>query len=220
MDTMFNTLLQLPLFQGLATEDLTAILGKTKLHFTKHKPDDVIVNGGTMCDRLVFILKGEVAAQTTSPDHSYSFTEYFQAPYLIEPQSLFGMATRFVSTYTANEETHVVSIGKDLAKSELFNYDICRINYMNLISNRAQNLSKRIWINPENDAEQRIIHFIQMLQERPVGSKILKIRMEDLAKIMNDTRTNVSKTLNSMQDKGMIELHRGGIYIPDATVLE
>ena len=33
METMFDTLLQLPLFQGLAQEDFTCILEKVKLHF-------------------------------------------------------------------------------------------------------------------------------------------------------------------------------------------
>ena len=29
--------------------------------------------------------------------------------------------------------------------SELFKYDIFRLNYMNIISNRAQSLSNRLW---------------------------------------------------------------------------
>ena len=40
--------------------------------------------------------------------------------------------------------------------------------------------------------------------------------MEDLATIVNDSRNNVSKTLNQMQDKGLLELHRGEIAIPEA----
>ena len=32
---MFDTLLQLPLFQGLCHEDFTSILDKVKLHFIK-----------------------------------------------------------------------------------------------------------------------------------------------------------------------------------------
>ena len=46
MNTMFDTLLQLPLFQGLAQEDFTNILGKVKLSFTKHKAGEVIVKAG------------------------------------------------------------------------------------------------------------------------------------------------------------------------------
>jgi hypothetical protein len=32
--TMYDTLLQLPLFQGLCKNDFTNIIGKVKLHFT------------------------------------------------------------------------------------------------------------------------------------------------------------------------------------------
>lgn len=59
METMFDTLLQLPLFQGLCHEDFTNILEKVKLHFTKHKAGDVIVKSGTPCDKLIFLLKGK-----------------------------------------------------------------------------------------------------------------------------------------------------------------
>ena len=44
---MYDTLLQLPLFQGLAHEDFTNILGKVKLHFTKHKAGETLVKKGT-----------------------------------------------------------------------------------------------------------------------------------------------------------------------------
>ena len=160
MNTMFDTLLQLPLFQGLAQEDFTNILGKVKLNFTKHKAGEVIVKAGDTCSQLIFVLKGEISSCTSSANTSYSFTEYFQAPYVIEPQSLFGMSTSYVSTYTAQTETHTVSISKAFVMSELFKYDIFRLNYMNIISNRTQMLHNRLWAVFGNSPESRIIHFI------------------------------------------------------------
>lgn len=219
MNTMFDTLLQLPLFQGLAREDLTSILGKVKLHFTKHKAGEIILEADSPCDRLMFILKGEVAASTSSADNSYSFTEHFQAPYLIEPQSMFGMNTAYVSTYVAHNEVHTVSINKAFVLSELFKYEIFRINYMNIISNRAQNLNSRFWEKNADSLEKRISCFVLSHIERPTGEKALKIKMEELAQIINDTRMGVSKTLNNMQQKGVLELHRGEIVIPDAAKL-
>ena len=195
MNTMFDTLLQLPLFQGLAQEDFTNILGKVKLSFTKHKAGEVIANT------------------------SYSFTEYFQAPYVIEPQSLFGMSTSYVSAYTAQTETHTVSISKAFVMSELFKYDIFRLNYMNIISNRAQSLNSRLWAESTDNLEKRIGNFILTHIERPSGRKILKIKMEELAQVVNDTRMGVSRALNSMQEKGLLELHRGEMMIPDAEKL-
>lgn len=214
MDTMFDTLLQLPLFQGLAEEDLTGILGKVKLHFTRHKAGETILKAGAPCEGLVFILKGEVALSTSSTDSSYSFTEYFQAPYVIEPQSLFGMNTKYVSTYVADGGVRVVSIGKVFVLNELFKYEIFRLNYMNIISNRAQNLNNRFWGKTAGRAEQRISGFILDHVERPTGEKILKIKMEKLAQVVSDTRIGVSKALNSMQEAGLLELHRGEIIIP------
>lgn len=52
---MYDTLLQLPLFQGLAHEDFTNILGKVKLHFTKHKVGETLVKKGTTCGQLIFL---------------------------------------------------------------------------------------------------------------------------------------------------------------------
>ena len=213
---MFDTLLQLPLFQGLAQQDFTNILGKVKLDFTKHKAGEVIVRAGAPCNQLIFVLKGEISSCTSFADTSYSFTEYLQTPCVIEPQSLFGMNTSYVSTYTAQTETHTVSISKAFVMSELFRYDIFRLNYMNIISNRAQNLHNRLWSQAADNLEKRIGHFILTHVERPTGRKSVKIKMEELAQVVNDTRMGISRALNSMEEKGLIELHRGEMLIPDA----
>jgi CRP-like cAMP-binding protein len=215
METMYDTLLQLPLFQGLAHEDFTSILGKVKLHFTKHKAGEILVKKGTACVQLVFILNGEIASSTSSTDNSYTFTEFFQAPYLIEPQSLFGMNTSYVSTHVAHTEVHTVTISKAFVMNDLFRYEIFRLNYMNIISNRAQTCYNRLWTEVPERLEARITDFILSHIERPSGEKILKIKMEELANAINDTRLNVSKALNGMQENGLLELHRGEIVIPD-----
>ena len=219
---MFDTLLQLPLFQGLGQEDLTHILGKVKFHFAKHKDHTLLAQSLTPCRQLLFLLKGEVTATTISSNGLYNVTEYFQAPYLIEPQSLFGMDTHYVATYHSCGEAHTVTIDKSFAMNELFKYDIFCLNYLNILSNRAQVLNRRVWNHNYHSisSEERILRFIRLHLERPsAGRKEIKIRMEDLAQIVNDTRTGISKTLNNMQLQGKIELRRGEIIIPDAALL-
>ena len=55
--------------------------------------------------------------------------------------------------------------------------------------------------------------------EKPQGEKVFKVKMDDLARCLDDTRLNISKTLNELQDSGLIELHRKEILIPDAQKL-
>ena len=85
---MYDTLLQLPLFQGLCKNDFTNIIGKVKLHFRKYNADDIIVEQGAPCTQLIFLLNGEIISQTTDNRHSYALFETFGSPFVIEPYSL------------------------------------------------------------------------------------------------------------------------------------
>lgn len=219
METMFDTLLQLPLFQGLCHEDFTSILDKVKLHFVKHKAGETIIESGSPCRQLCFLLKGKISVVTASRGNIYTVIEQMEAPYLLEPQALFGMNTRYVSGYVAHTEVHTVSISKAFVLSDLFGYEIFRLNYMNIISNRAQNLYSHLWGEPLPDLKEKIIRFFLLHCEKAQGEKVFKIKMDDFARYLGNTRLNTSKALNELQDEGLLELRRKEILIPDARKL-
>lgn len=217
---MYGTLLQLPLFQGLAKNDFTSILDKVKIHFLKRKAGDTVALGGEDCRELVFLLNGSLVSKTSDRDELYTFYEAINAPFLIEPYSLFGWSTKYVSTYTALTACNLVTIEKAYLLSELNNYEIIRLNYLNILSNRAQNLHDRLWTNLPESLHDRIVEFILLHSYVPGGEKRLKIKMDDLAKLLSSTRIRVSKALNEMQDKHWLTLHRGEIRIPDISLLK
>lgn len=217
---MYDTLLQLPLFQGLAKNDFTSILDKVKIHFLKRKAGDTVALGGEDCRELVFLLNGSLVSKTSDRDELYTFYEAINAPFLIEPYSLFGWSTKYVSTYTALTACNLVTIEKAYLLSELNNYEIIRLNYLNILSNRAQNLHDRLWTNLPESLHDRIVEFILLHSYVPGGENRLKIKMDDLAKLLSSTRIRVSKALNEMQDKHWLTLHRGEIRIPDISLLK
>ncbi len=217
---MYDTLLQLPLFQGLAKNDFTSILDKVKIHFLKRKAGDTVALGGEDCRELVFLLNGSLVSKTSDRDELYTFYEAINAPFLIEPYSLFGWSTKYVSTYTALTACNLVTIEKAYLLSELNNYEIIRLNYLNILSNRAQNLHDRLWTNLPESLHDRIVECILLHSYVPGGEKRLKIKMDDLAKLLSSTRIRVSKALNEMQDKHWLTLHRGEIRIPDISLLK
>lgn len=133
---------------------------------------------------------------------------------------MFGMYTNYSATHTvADSEVHAVSISKAFVLKELWRYDIFRLNYCNIVCNRVQSLKARLWLPSPDDTEGRIAYFICQHCEYNKGKKILKIKMDDLARIINETRLAVSKTLNKMQEDGWIELHRGEIVVPQLELL-
>ena len=211
---MYDNLLQLPLFQGMRKEDFTTILERVKFHFISYKPNDSIIIQRTRCEQLFFLLNGSILAHTADKEHNYALSEVFKAPYIIEPYSLFGMDTCFKATYQANEEAKLLSIDKQFIYNELNNYEIFRLNYLNMLSNRCQTASQKLWNGHIGTLEEKFASFLLNRCQRADGEKYLQITMEDLSNLINETRINVSRMLNDLQQKGLLQLKRKEIYIP------
>ncbi|MBR3984699.1 MAG: Crp/Fnr family transcriptional regulator [Bacteroidaceae bacterium] len=206
--TMYDTLLQIPPFQGMSRSELSAIIEKVKFNFMKFADKEVIFHQGERCDKLAFFLSGKLASETAAPCERFRFVETHDQPMIIEPHSLFGKNPSYKSTYTAQGEVAMLTIDKRYFYSVLDKYEIFRMNFFNLLSNRAELLYNRIWSITPQELEGRLIHFIHSLCTNLQGAKVLHVKMEDLALLLDDTRLNVSNVLNKWQEEGIIEMHR------------
>lgn len=212
--TMYDHLLLLPLFQGLSKNDLTSIIEKVKLHFRVYQEGEVILQQEAPCRQLCFLLKGEIVAQTQSKDKDYTLSEVLKGPYTIEIQSLFGMHTHYTATYIAQTQVHILTIDKSFIFSELNNHEIFQLNYLNILSNRSQVLYQKMWATYTGTLQEKFVQFIALRSQSQEGAKTLQITMEDLATLIDETRINLSRLLNSLQDKGLVQLRRKEIFIP------
>lgn len=220
MNTMYETLLHMPLFQGLGTDEITQIIGKVELHFTKHKQGETLIKSGETCDKLTFLLKGELIMESKSFDNNFVLKEYMAAPMLIEPYSLSGVTTKYVSTYVAESDVNLISIDKVFILTELDKYDVFRLNYRNIVCNRAQILYDKLWQTSMSCVEVKLVDFFLKHCEKGIGRKVLKMRMEDFAVMIGETRASVSKCLNQLEESKLVILRRGEIEIPDLYLLK
>lgn len=211
---MYDNLLRLPYFQGMSKDEITSILDKVAFEFQNLSDGDTICNIGDQCDRFIVVTNGEALSTIVAPDSTYSISEEIEAPYAIEPYSLFGQNTTFKRKYTAKGNCTILVIDKQYLFSEFTKYEIFTINLLNLISRRAQMQSYAIWNYTPSSIKGRIIQFIGMRCNSINGSKMVQIKMERLAGILCETRLNVSKALNELQDEGYIVLHRKEIVVP------
>ena len=88
------------------------------------------------------------------------------------------------------------------------------MNLLNSLSYRAQTQEYKIWNRPVLSLKERIIKFALDLSEIQSGEKSLRIKMENLAQIMNETRLSVSKVLNELESESKIVLKRKEIIFP------
>lgn len=212
--TMYDNLLLLPLFQGLSKNDLTTIIEKVKFHFLHYKEKEVFIRQGDTCQQLCFLLSGQISAETKDRNHAFSLSEVIDGPYIIEPQSVFGMQNSYTATYRACTPISILTIDKAFIFSELSHYEIFRLNYLNMLSNRTQIANRKLWDTHIGTLNGKFLNFIALRSQKQTGEKTLQITMEDLACLINETRINLSRLLNDLQEKGLVQLKRKEIFIP------
>ena len=211
---MFETLLNLPLFQGMSQADFNSLLQKIRLDFIRYTQGDLIISSGDHCGSLAFLINGSVESSRSGMDGRYTFSELIEAPFLLEPYSMFGRACSYQRTYTAASDCSFLMVDKQYIYTELGKYNICRMNLLNILSGKVQQFDSHIWGLNGMTLRERIIRFIKGLSDVQSGQKRLAIKMNDLAILMDATRLNVSRELNGLEADGLISLRRKEILIP------
>ena len=211
---MFERIQLLPLFQGLSTRQLQQIFERIKLDFCQNKERETIVVRGDRHNQLIYILSGQYSAEYVSPGGKYRFIEILNAPALLEPEGIFGYNQDYLRTYKFVTDGSSFLVDKNVFKNDLINYDVVRTNLLNLLSTKYQKVQQQVWNLKNNGAiEKRIIRFFCIHSTVLSGYKMVKVKMEDLAELLGESRTNVSKGLNCLQDQQIIQLKRMGIIM-------
>lgn len=218
----YNLLLNIPVFQGMGKFELQDIIAHTKLGFEKYGAKKRIQKVGQTCDRLLFLMSGQIAVTSWATDHSYSVTEDITvprptstAPYAIEPERLFGLDNKCTQSAISLTTCNVMALNKSEVVKLIDKYDVFRINLFNLISTRAQNAAHSMWEPETLDFRHKFARFIRMRCTTPYGGKHLNIKRKQLTTELNIGLQNMTKALYALQNEGLIHIRRAGYDIPE-----
>ena len=206
---MFERLQQLPLFQGLTTQEVSDVMSHVRLDFVNYHQGDEIVMQGESCRKLIYIINGEVMAEHRDTNLQFTLTEHLPELKAIEPYNLFGMYQTYSRTYTFATEGSTLAIDKHVMLSHLMTNNIVKINFLNIACNKYQQALRLLCDFPDSSVKHKIIKFVLSHSAIPKGKKDIQIKMQTLADIIHETRLNVSNVLNEMQEQGLITMQRG-----------
>ena len=210
---LYENFMRLPLFSGLGSEEMTQIIAQTKFQFLRLEAGDYFCRQDEKTDQLVILNNGKMIMTTQSDDYGCMVEENITAPYVLSPETLFGLYQRYLHSYICDSACTFVI----LSKAEVFklfdNYFIFRINWLNLIATKVQKRSMQIWHTPPASLRQRIIRFFVQHSDKPAGKKVFHIKMERLARDVNESRLKVSQQLHSLKEDGFITMKRGLITV-------
>ncbi len=211
---LYSKLLELPLFQGIGKADLEEIVSHTKFGFHKYGTGKRIIMENEVCSHMHFLMDGKLCARTIAAGNSYEIAEDIFAPEILQPERLFGLTQRFTKSFITESDCNMLTLDKGEVMRLSDQYMIFRINLLNILSTGMQKHERLMLHKYPETLEERIIRFIADRCMKPAGTKIVKIKMRQLAMEINDSRLDISKALNNLEKKKQINLRRGYIDIP------
>ena len=211
---IYDKLLQFTLFQGMSHADLLEVVAHTKLGFSKQPEGKRFIKEDDACTNLIFLISGVLTAETTSDDHTCRVVETVMAPYALQPERIFGTSQRYTSTFRTKSICNFITIDKEEVLLLMETQLVFRLNMGNMLAAETHRLCHRAWRTAPKTLRERITRFFFSRCTYPAGDKTFYLLMNQLAAELNDSRLNISRELNQMQDDGLLALHRGRIEIP------
>lgn len=212
--SLYEQILNLPLFQGLSKSDLDDIVAHIKFDFSKAEPGEAFILENAPCTHLKFLLNGTAIVHRHADDNSYSIDEYVSAPAVFQLDRLFGLSQFYSMDVVAQSTCSILTITKEDIMLMCDKLLIFRINMFNRIATDAQRNGARPWKSKPKSIESKLIRFIDNRSIYPAGRKTINTTMKVIANEINESRINVSRVLNKLNDEGLISISRGRIDIP------
>ena len=216
---LYDQLLQFPLFQGMSRDNLARVAGHTKFGFLKYTAGQTIITEDDQCRGLFFLLSGRLQVETHSDDRSYRVVEELQAPFLLQPEAIFGYNQRFTHGFKALSECGFITLSKDEVMRLSEEFLVFRLNLLGMYATLSQKLLRQPWRHRPETLSARIIRFLTQHCIYPAGPKTFYILMTQLADELGDSRLDISRALNQLQRDGLLQLRRGRIEVTQMELL-
>ena len=138
MSSMYETIMELPLFKGIGEEQLSQMLEKTSVEFLKFEDGELIAEASAKVEALDFILSGRIRKTYTLENFSLGIDEILGKGAVLGALNLYGLETNYKADCVALGRVSVLRISKNDYMNILLSDKIYILNFVNYLSAAAQ----------------------------------------------------------------------------------
>jgi CRP-like cAMP-binding protein len=215
MESMFQTLMEIPLFKGVSYQKLSEIIGKHRFHFMKFSDGETIISADDPCTHLSTLISGKARVTTTCANRQVHISQTIQAPEIIAPEFFFGPQTRYPATITAIGTCGVMQLDKKDYTEILKSDSIFLFNFLNILSLKGQLSTNGVLLLTSGDLRKRIAYWIIALTQRNAMEITLETDQGELCDVLGVTRQALASTLADMKAEGLLDYTANKIEIND-----
>lgn len=205
---MYDLLMQLPLFQGIGTADLTHILEVIPFEFRTFKNGEVIIEGGDTIEGVTFLLSGSVRLHTPICNSRMNVEQVYEAPYTFSLHHLFGADTKACSMMiTETDKAGIMLLRKGDFLRILQENKVALINAMNILSTRAQKQRRGVDFQGESDPVLRLMTWMLTFSDHAAVETTFDAEEEDWCDMLQIDKQTFWRCVAKLEGQHLLDTH-------------
>ena len=210
---MFEALKLSPLFIGLEIEEINSLINRSSHQIKHFSNKEVLAFSGEKVEKAMILLDGKLQGEMVGLSGNSLKIEEIEPPQMVAAAFLYGSQSIFpVNLSAVSEGKMLIMYRKDF--TQLLSADQrVLINFLNIVSGKAQFLSRKITFLSFKTIKEKIAYFL--LQNLKSGSQtvVIKQSQKGLAEMIGVARPSLARTINEMKESQIILWERNEVAI-------
>ncbi len=219
MNSMYQQLMQLPLFQGVSTDVITALVEKLPFHFLKFRNGEQIFAAGDQCSHIRFIVSGRVRLETPCDHLRVSLLQTLETPHVLAAEYLFGRETTYPYSAFADGPCGILQLRKsDYIKMLAFD-KVFLFNILNYLSSGSQRNTASILAIKDGSVVERLAMIVDALTVTGATDVAVRFKQKDLCVLLGTQRTTLIASLDKLADEDIVDYTSNELRVLDLSRL-
>ena len=215
MDSMYQQLMRLPLFQGVSTDKITALVEKLPFHFLKYRSGEQILAAGDSCTHIKFVVSGKVRVAMPCAHLRITIEQTLATPNVLAADSLFGRETVYPFTAVADGPCGILQLLKSDYIKMINSDKVFLFNILNFLSSGSQRGVSTVLSIKDGSALERLVMLVQSLVVAGASDVVLRYKQRDLCSLLSTQRTTLINMLDKLTDEGIVEYDSNVMRVTD-----
>ena len=203
---MFEQLINCPLFKKLSVNEIESLINITPHKNKLFSKNETIANSGSEIRNLMIILSGSIRAEMVDYSGKIIKIEDISGQRPLAPAFLFGQNNHFPVNLLANSNVEILSISKENFIKLLQQNPLVLQNYLDIVSNQAQFLSRKIKFLTFKTIKGKLAGY--MLEQAKIANSnrfLLPKSQSEMAEIFGVTRPSLGRAIRELHEDKIID---------------
>ena len=205
MNSMYQQLMQLPLFQGVSADNITQLVEKLPFHFLKYRNGEQVLEAGDVCTHIKFIVSGKVRMEIPFNGLKVSLIQTLSTPNVLAPEYLFGRGTVYPYHAVADGSCGILQLRKSDYIKMINSDKVFLFNILNYLSSGSQRGVASVLSVKDGSVAEHLAMLVDMLTVSGATDITLRFKQKDLCTLLSTQRTTLVTSLDKLSEQGILE---------------